>query len=306
MAPESKLPVYSREVAHVGDYIIKEDRLRFRLRLELNKFAEMNPDTDKKGKIVTDEELQEALKTVLENMIKDYMIISYGEKKGIEISNKDLVRKFELRKKKINPKVFENLLNEKNIPYSRYRQMVETQIRVQHIMDKELAKDINVTLADVRNYYYKHGSDFRVQERVRVRQIVMASLDKAQEIYDRLSKGENFAKLAINHSISPDRAQGGDLGYFAKGTFPKEFDEACFKLKKGEMSPIVKSDYGYHIFKVLDKKYAGKKQLLEVAPEIQDILYNEKLEVAYDRWMKEIKGSIKVTINEEVLENFNL
>ena len=141
---------------------------------------------------------------------------------------------------------------------------------------------------------------------MRVRQIVTDSLDKAKDIYERLLKGDNFAKLAINHSLSPDRARGGDLGYFEQGTYPKVFDEYCFKLKKGELSSIVKSDYGYHIFKLLDKKPAGRKTLAEVTSSIYQRLYEQKLKAKYDIWLQGIAKDIEVVVEDELLKEFIL
>lgn len=99
---------------------------------------------------------------------------------------------------------------------------------------------------------------------------------------------------------------GGDLGYFARGSLPKEFDEACFNLKKGEISPVVKSDYGYHIFKLLDRKPAGKKALAEVAPQIQQLLFEEKLKKKYDTWIKKVQASVTVIFHKDILDNITL
>ena len=173
-------------------------------------------------------------------------------------------------------------------------------------MELELGAELKVSLSEVSRYYYKHRADYNVAERVRVRQIVTDSIDKANDLHKRLKLGENFAKMAVNHSLSPDRAQGGDVGYFVRGTFPKEFDEACFKLRKGELSPVVKSDYGFHIFKLLNKKPAGRKKLEEVAAQINQKLFEEKLKKKYDPWMQKVRSEVKVEIQKEVLQNFIL
>lgn len=305
MAPGSNLPVYAREVAWVGDEVIKEDVLRTQLLLELNKFSDVEI-RDKPKQHHSAEEIKELLDLVLEKIVTDHAIIAYGGKKGLSIDPKELSARYEERKRAANPKTIENLLSEKGLPYSRYKNIVETEIRVQHILHQALAKDVQVSVGEIRNYYNSHTADFHVDERVRVRQIVTDSLEKARDIHGRLLKGENFAKLAVNHSISPDRAQGGDLGYFAKGSYPKEFDENCFQLRKGELSEIVKSDYGFHIFKLLDKKPAGTKPLAEAMPAIHDILYEGKLALAYERFMAKVKETVSVKIDREVLENFVL
>lgn len=306
MTPKSDLPIYSREVATVEDFVIKEDVLRFRLRLEADNYPDDFIKLSQKQKVSENLELKKLLDQVLGKMIADYTIVAYGKKHGVEISSEELLQAVEEKKNKFNPKTFENILYERNIPYVRWKQMAEDDIRVQYVLDKMLLKDIKVTESEVNGYYYQHKSEFEVPERARVRHIVTDSYEKAQEVYERLLKGENFAKLAINLSQSPDRAKGGDLGYFSKGVYPKEFDEYCFNLKRGELSPIVKTEYGFHIFKLMDKKSAGLKTVLEVAPQIYQKLFEEKLKAKYDPWFESIKKEVMVTIKKELLEDFVL
>ncbi len=307
MAPKGEPPVYSRELARIDDLVIKEDQLRFRLKLEMQKFPADFFHTPESGdKPQKNARFQELVHDVLDKVIDDYTIIAYGIKKGIEVPVGQIDKGVEEKQKKINPKSFENFLNENEISFGRWRQLTEDEIKVKYVLEREIGKDIKVTMEEIQSHYYKNLESYAVPERVRVRHIVTDSLKKADEIYKRILEGENFAKLAINHSLSPDRAKGGDLGYFARGTFPKEFDDACFKLTKGELSPVVQSQYGFHIFKLLDKKPAGRKDLSEVAAQIQEGLYGEKLKTRYDVWLSKVKKEVKVEISQEVVDSMVL
>lgn len=305
MTPHREPPVYSRELARVGDFIIKEDVLRFRLRLEMAKYPEGHFQKPAPGEGMQPE-FKALLDEVFKKLISDYTIMAYGEKKGIQLDAKLINQKVEERKKQWNPKAFENFLNDKNIPYSRWKQLVETEAKVKLILKHELQKKVKLSFDEVRSYYHKNRNDFNVPVRVRARQLVTDTLEKANELHEKLLKGANFAKMAINHSLSPDRARGGDLGYFSPGSYPKEFDEACFKLQKGEISPVVKSQYGYHIFKLLDKKPAGRQAFEEVAPKIQSLLYEKRAREAYDSWIQSVESQVLVKIQNEILENFIL
>ncbi|MBU0506938.1 peptidylprolyl isomerase [bacterium] len=306
MAPPKKMPVYSREVATIGDFVLEEELLRFKMRLEINKFPEGVFNFTNPNELKDDKDFQELLNTVLNKMITDFVIIAYAKKNGIEIPQEIINAKVNDKKKKLNPKGFESLLQEKNIPYSRWKQLAENEIRVQYVLDKELSEGLVVSPAEIRAYYHKYRDDFVVSERVRARQIVTDTLEKARDVHARLLNGENFAKIAVNHSLSPDRTQGGDLGFFAKGSLPKEFDETCFKLKKGEISPIVKSDYGYHIFKLLDRQAPGRKTLLEASPQIYQKLFEEKLKSKYDAWISKARADVEIKINHNSLDSFFL
>lgn len=301
VAPRQELPVYSRDVAQVGDFVVKEDFLRFRLKLEMTKYPVDYFQTPEGTA-----ELKVLLKQLLDQEITTNSILAYGKKKSISLGPAEIEKGIEEKKKQWNPKTFESFLTDHNIPYSYWRQIVENEVKVQLIMDAELNTDLKISLGEMRAYYDQHDAEFSSPERVRVRHIVTDSLEKANDIYKRLLDGENFAKLAINHSLSPDRSQGGDLGYFARGSHPVEFDEACFKLNKGELSPIVKSDYGFHFFKLLDRKPAGKKSFNEVLAVIEQKLFEEKLKKKYDAWITKIKSEVSVTLHQDVLESFIL
>jgi len=82
--------------------------------------------------------------------------------------------------------------------------------------------------------------------------ILVEKLSVAQEIKTKLSSGESFSKLAQQYSIDVSKKKGGDLGLFGRGVMVKEFEKAAFALEKGQISDIVKTQFGYHIIKRLD------------------------------------------------------
>lgn len=88
--------------------------------------------------------------------------------------------------------------------------------------------------------------------KIRCAHILVEKHSKALEVLDKLAKGESFAKLAEQYSIDGSRKRGGDLGFFGKGMMVKEFENAAFALEKGQVSGIVKTQFGYHIIKRLE------------------------------------------------------
>lgn len=87
---------------------------------------------------------------------------------------------------------------------------------------------------------------------IRCAHILVEKFSLAQEILEKLKKGESFSKLAEQYSIDGSRRRGGDLGTFGKGVMVKEFETAAFALNKGDVSGIVKTQFGYHIIKRLE------------------------------------------------------
>jgi len=82
--------------------------------------------------------------------------------------------------------------------------------------------------------------------------ILVEKLSLAQELKTKIAKGESFANLAKEYSTDGSKKRGGDLGYFSRGMMVPEFEKAAFALEKGQVSDIVKTQFGYHIIKRLD------------------------------------------------------
>jgi peptidyl-prolyl cis-trans isomerase C len=88
-----------------------------------------------------------------------------------------------------------------------------------------------------------------MSNKIRCSHILVEKLSLATEILDKIKKGESFAKMAEQYSIDGSRRRGGDLGEFGRGMMVRPFEEAAFKLQVGEVSGIVKTEFGYHIIK---------------------------------------------------------
>lgn len=306
LGPRDDLPEYSREVARVGDIIIKEDALRLRMRLEMNKFPDDFFKDYNGGAVKGHEFLGDMLTRILDKLIDDMIILDYGRAQKIIIPEEELKARFEKRKSAWRADALEEFLQKSEVSYARFKATIEEQVSVQYVLENLLAEETRVSVDEIRKYYNGKSSEFKVGEQVRIRQIVTDTQEKADVLLKRLKGGENFAKLAVNHSLSPDRAKGGDSGYFERGTYPREFDEVCFKLAKGEISNVVKSDYGYHIFKLLDKRPAHVMTLLEATPIIQQRLYEEKMLKIFPKWMEDARKGVSITVHENILESFTL
>jgi peptidyl-prolyl cis-trans isomerase C len=84
--------------------------------------------------------------------------------------------------------------------------------------------------------------------------ILLRTQDEAQGVLNDLKAGRNFVQIAQNKSQCPSGKRGGDLGWFGRGKMGREFENAAFNLKKGEMSGLVKTDFGWHIIKCLETR----------------------------------------------------
>lgn len=128
---------------------------------------------------------------------------------------------------------------------------------------------------EVKYYYDTRTDEYVHPESVRARHILLASEEAANEVLKQLKDGGDFAELAKERSSCPSKEQGGDLGYFERGKMVKEFEDAAFALGAGEMSGLVKTQFGYHIIKVEDKKTPYTDEFEEVKEKIKENLTKE-------------------------------
>lgn len=142
-------------------------------------------------------------------------------------------------------------------------------------IDKDSAPSTATAEGLARNIYNAKPERFKMPEQVQARHILIAgttpeALAKAEKTLDDLKAGANFAALAQERSADPgSAAKGGDLGWFERGRMVPEFDEAAFALQQpGDLSGVVKSQFGYHIIQLDGRKPAGTKTFAEVREEL--------------------------------------
>jgi peptidyl-prolyl cis-trans isomerase C len=174
------------------------------------------------------------------------------------------------------------------------------------LLQKVIEEKSKITPEDVKAYYEKNKEDVSPATQIRVSQIVVKTSDDANGIYEKLKKGEDFAKIAKQSSIDAASAKsGGDLGYLSKGQLKPEIESVAAKLKTGEFSPPVKIPAGYLIVKVTDKKLGKPLEFDKVKNLIAQRLAAEKQKDAFDSYLEELKKSYKVEMNKEALSKLS-
>ena len=146
-----------------------------------------------------------------------------------------------------------------------------------YFLEKRISSKITVSSSEVTAYYEKNRNKFKQKPMLRPAQILVKSRKEAEAIKGRLKKGEPFEKLADECSIIPGKKEGGDLGWMKRGRMPKPFEDTAFGLKKGGVSDIIKTDMGYVIIKILDKKDGTEKSFEDVKPLIEKRLKAMKM-----------------------------
>jgi peptidyl-prolyl cis-trans isomerase C len=168
------------------------------------------------------------------------------------------------------------------------------------LRDSYLAQKISpsVTEEEIKAAYDKESAKLTQTERVRARHILVATEKEAADIEGKLKAGEKFEDLAKKYSLDGSKDFGGDLGYFTAPEMVKAFSDAAFALKVGEVSAPVKSDYGWHVIRMDDRKMGAAQPYDQVKIAIRNVLVREKVQAL----LAGLQGTAKVEILDEDLK----
>lgn len=254
------------------------------------------------GESPTPEQLEPMKKTLLDSMIRQTLLLQAARSVNIVITPEEVDR-YVLRESSDYPADnFSDALAKDQVSMAELKQKTQAELTIEKLFQEHVYPRVGVTEEEIRNYYESHPAEFQAGEAVRAAQIVVKGLDEAKRIQAQLKAGKKFADLARRYSLSPDAKVGGDLGFFERGIMPPQFDEVAFKLRVNEVSDVVATDYGYHLFKLLEKRPAHRKELPEVRRQIELKILEEKRQAAQAAFEKALREKAEIRVNDRTLQ----
>ncbi|MCL4425231.1 MAG: peptidylprolyl isomerase [Firmicutes bacterium] len=155
---------------------------------------------------------------------------------------------------------------------------------------------LTVDEKEVRDFYDSHKDYFKQPEMVRASHILVDKEEDAKSILNQLKGGADFAQLATKYSKdTATKEAGGDLGFFPRGQMVKEFEDAAFALKPGELSGVVKTSFGYHIIKLVDRRPEQVMAYEDVKDQIKNDLLGDKQGKAFETYINGLKEKARIT-----------
>lgn len=265
-----------------------EDRLQVRMELMGNASA------------LGDEDRVRIRKEFLNELIDERILLARARALGLSVSTEELNKKLE----EIKADYPEGL--EKIFPKSRdfksWKEDLKKRVLLEKLVDKDVNSKVTVTDAEALAHFKANKKYRRSEERVRLSQILLPDRESAEEVMKILNEGADFAALAKEVSSGPESSRGGDMGYFTRGVLPENMDESVFALRSGQISGIVESPYGFHIFKVEKREKAGKTDYPAVKERVIADLRRQKEDAEYRSWLDRLRTESKIVINEEALK----
>lgn len=233
---------------------------------------------------------------ILDNMVTNLLVTQAAEEQGIEVADEDVDAAVdELRKDFPDETSFEQSLADVNMTLEELRGQVREQLQTQAILDM-VSEDLDITAADVEEYYESNESQFSEQAARRAAHILFAADDKetAERVLEDVRGGADFESVAEQYSIDPASAErGGDLGW-PSTPYVTEFQEALDELAVGDVSDLVESVFGWHIITVLDEREERVRTLDEARDEIELILQQQRQADAFQQFIDGLYESAEI------------
>jgi len=238
---------------------------------------------------------------VLEQFITDKLLEAEVREGGINISDDDVNRYIEQVKQsnRLSEEDLKTALSREGQTLASYRVSVKAEMEKAEIIDRQVRRKVSITDEDVERYYKQNPNKFRGDERAHIRHIllsvaetapadqVQAAMARANDLYKQITAGADFAALAREHSEGAGRAEGGDIGWFKRGSLLPGLEEIAFdKLAVGRVSQPFRTSMGYHIVKLDARESGTLLSLSTVAPRIKEELLNKALEERFAKWVK--------------------
>ena len=249
----------------------------------------------KSGKEVGPEVKEELLNRLVERK----MLLREAQRRRIKIGLPDINKRIESFRAEQGQEIKVALAGQ-GIDFEKWKNDVWEDLMIERLLAHDVNKKVAISGTEVRKYYQDNARQFERPEQVRVRQIVVSTEAEAQQVLEQLKGNPDFAAVAREKSTAPEAEHGGDLGYFSRGDMPTEFN-VVFTLPPGGVSGVVKSPYGFHVFKLENKRPAGLLGLEEAAPAIREKLTQEKQDRRYQQWLKELRSRTKFEVNYQAL-----
>lgn len=226
---------------------------------------------------------------ILDALITEKIMLQRARALNLAVAGEELEGRLTEIRKDYGEEFF-NQLAAQNVRYEDWRE----QIKQEMLFGKLVAADVNARISvsdeEAQDYYDENPDFCKSEARVRALQIFIRDEQKAKDIKERLDRGEDFAKLAREASIGPEKARGGDLGWVSRQTMPEPLDQTLFRLATGEISPVIKSAYGFHILKVTETQRARTRNFDACKGDIVATVRAEKENEAFTAWLSALKA----------------
>jgi peptidyl-prolyl cis-trans isomerase SurA len=277
-------------------------------------------DTEGRQHGASMQDLSEAHKDLLRNLIDQQLWLSKGKELGIN-GETELIKRLDEIRKQYNLETIEDLekaAKEQGVSFEDFKASIRNNIVTQLVMRDQVGRRIQFTPGEAQRYFEAHKQEYAQPESVHLSEILVAASapapaipgaaqpadpallaaakEKADDIEAKLHAGGDFSQLAKSFSEGPTASEGGDLGQFQRGSLAKVLEDATFALKQGEVTDPIHTRQGYVILKVVQHVPGGVPEYKDVEPQVEEAFYTSRMEPAMREYLTTMREQAFIDI----------
>ena len=256
-----------------------------------------------------DEIYKEKQKDLLRDLIDQALLVERSKDMGISVETDVIKRLDEIRKQNNlgSMEEFEKAVESQGMGWEDFKAQIRNSLLTQEVIRREVGSHINIPNEDVKKYYEEHQKDFIRPEQVALSEIFlstegkspeeMASVEKkAEDLRNRVVKGEDFNEIAKHFSEGSTAKDGGVLGVFEHGQLSKQLEDIAFKMDKGQMTDVIQTKTGFEVLRVEAHFQAGLQPLDKVENEIMNRIYSQKMQPTMREYLGQLREQSYVMV----------
>ena len=287
-------------VAEVNGSNITVDKLHDEIQLLMKQFRVANKNA------LTKEEKLLLITKGLSRIIRNNLLLMEASLSGISLTREEYEVAFGDAKNGYEEDSFHEFLKDADIPPKLWQTQFENNLLINKLINTKFKVKLSDDETRARAYYKAHKEGFGVGQMIHAFHIMVASEDKSKVVRSAIkSQKKSFLELVRMYSLAPEAHNGGDLGYFEIGQMPEEFGVLA-QLKKNQVSEVIKTPYGYHIFKVIDIKTPRQLSFSESKKNIFEQFARDEQSDNFKKWLMKLKNNSNIKINENVLSKISM
>jgi len=305
LAHAAEQELLDRVVAVVNDEVITQ--------AELDTF--LRPIYEQYSKEYSGAELMKAINEVrqkiLSQMIEDKLVYQEAVLLGIEVKDEDAEKEFQGFKAKMDkPEELDELLEREGLTMKALRERLKKQAMVRQLQDREIRSKVIVSPVEVEDFYKNNPDKFKTKERVQVKSLTIKKSEEARAkgltdekakqrielLAQKIQLERNFDQTVKDFSEDSHAKQEGPGEWIERGAMIESVDAVIFKASVGEITGVVETPIGYHIFRIEAKDPEQVRAFEEVKDQIAGYLFQEKSTARFRDWMEEVKKAAYISI----------
>jgi peptidyl-prolyl cis-trans isomerase SurA len=278
---------------------------------EVEKYAETaEKELRSEDPIQRKEEKKQLYRKIIDKLIEERLIEQEAKKLGIKVTSKEIEAALEEIKQRNNltQEEFERALAKEGLSIDALKKQIEKRLQNTKLINFSLKMDVKMDEKKLREFYEKNIDRYQRTEQYRPAHIFFAIpkdatpaeiqeiKKKCQAVLEKIRRGEDFGEMALLYSEDTSSKDKGDLGFFRKGELLAVLEKEASRLKVGEVSGIVRSEFGFHIIKLLDRKGGGVIPFEEVVEKVKKDFMENEMEKAFKQFLTNLKEKSVIEI----------